>query len=94
MVLTDRTHTAKPDMRSIILLLWLVALCGCAGTQSTRAARYESQCAAAGAPPGSPAMANCITEKDKAYQTRKVTEMVREQKRRMDQIKANSRVYR
>jgi hypothetical protein len=81
-------------MRSIILLLCLVALSGCAGTQSTRAARYESQCAAAGAPPGSPAMANCIAEKHKDYDTRRAREMVREQSRRMDQIKANSRVYR
>lgn len=81
-------------MQSTILLLCLIALVGCAGTQSNRANRYESQCAAAGVPPGSQAMARCIADRNKEYQARRASEMAREDAKRMEQIKANSRVYR
>lgn len=79
-------------MRWISLMIALMTVAGCAGTQSNRITRYEDQCAAKGIPPGSSAMMNCVVEKDKAYKARQASDQVRQSVRRMEQIQANSRV--
>jgi hypothetical protein len=81
-------------MRWVTLIVVIIAVAGCAGTQSNRLSRYEDQCASKGIPRGSSAMMNCVVEKDKAYQARQASDQVRESVRRMGQIEANSRVYR